>query len=45
MPNPSLSTILWTDLTIPNAEGVRDSYKALVGWECWPLDTPAPAAT
>jgi len=43
MPNPILGPILWTDLTIPNAEGVRDSYKA-VGWECWPVDIPPPAA-
>ena len=45
MPNPSLGPILWTDLTIPSAEEVRDSYKAVVGWECWPVDIPPPAAT
>jgi len=38
MPNPNLGTILWTDLTIPNAEEVRDFYKAVAGWESSPVD-------
>jgi predicted enzyme related to lactoylglutathione lyase len=38
MPNPNLGTILWTDLTIPNAEEVRDFYKAVVGWDSSPVD-------
>jgi hypothetical protein len=38
MPNPNLGAILWTDLTIPNAEEVRDFYKAVVGWESSPVD-------
>jgi hypothetical protein len=28
-----LGAIGWQDLTVPNAERVRDSYKAVVGWE------------
>jgi predicted enzyme related to lactoylglutathione lyase len=24
--------VIWTDLTVPNASGVRDFYKAVVGW-------------
>lgn len=31
-------TILWTDLTVPNAEQVRDFYSQVVGWK------PAPVA-
>ena len=26
-------TIVWRDLTVPNAEDVRDFYKAVVGWD------------
>lgn len=29
--------IVWTDLTIPNAEEVKDFYKGVVGWEIQPL--------
>lgn len=25
--------VVWTDLTVPDAENVRDFYKAVVGWE------------
>ncbi len=28
-----IGTIVWTDLTIPNAEEVRDFYKEVVGWQ------------
>ena len=38
MTNPNLGAILWTDLTIPNAEEVRDFYQAVVGWETAPVD-------
>jgi uncharacterized protein len=29
---PSVGTIGWVDLTVPNASEVRDFYKAVVGW-------------
>jgi uncharacterized protein len=29
-------TIAWQDLTVPNAEQVRDFYLAVVGWEAKP---------
>jgi len=31
-------TIGWTDLTIEDAEGVRDFYSAVVGWEAQGVD-------
>lgn len=31
MPEPG--TIAWVDLTVPNADEVRDFYTAVVGWE------------
>jgi predicted enzyme related to lactoylglutathione lyase len=30
---PATGAITWTDLTVPNAEGVRDFYAAVVGWK------------
>ncbi len=35
---PAAGTICWTDLTVPDAEGVRDFYRAVVGWEAAPED-------
>jgi len=35
---PRPGSIGWFDLTVPDAEGVRDFYAAVVGW------TPAPVA-
>ncbi|MEM9989734.1 MAG: VOC family protein [Pseudomonadota bacterium] len=32
MTNTPLGQILWTDLTVNDAEGVRDFYKAVLGW-------------
>lgn len=29
---PRFGSIIWTDLTIPNAEEVRDFYTGVVGW-------------
>ena len=29
---PAVGTITWRDLTVPNAEQVRDFYQAVVGW-------------
>ena len=30
---PAPGTITWQDLTVPDAEQVRDFYRAVVGWE------------
>ncbi len=30
--------ISWTDLTIPNADAVRDFYVSVVGWKVEPVD-------
>ena len=35
---PKTGSIMWTDLTVPNADAVRDFYKQVVGWEATPLD-------
>ena len=33
MPKPKPGTIGWTDLTVPNADEVRDFYAAVAGWK------------
>ena len=33
-----VGTIAWTDLTVPDAAGVREFYEAVVGWTATPLD-------
>lgn len=35
---PKVGTIAWRDLTVPNAEQVRDFYKGVVGWDSSPQD-------
>jgi predicted enzyme related to lactoylglutathione lyase len=35
---PRTGLIKWVDLTVDNAEEVRDFYKAVVGWESQGLD-------
>jgi uncharacterized protein len=30
--------IVWTDLTVPDAERVRDFYSAVTGWRAEPVD-------
>jgi predicted enzyme related to lactoylglutathione lyase len=35
---PPPGAISWTDLTIPNADEVRDFYAEVVGWTAEPLD-------
>lgn len=35
---PEVGTITWTDLTVPNAEAVRDFYSKVVGWKSAPVD-------
>jgi predicted enzyme related to lactoylglutathione lyase len=37
-PPPTLGTIGWADVTIPNADDVRDFYAAVVGWTFEGLD-------
>jgi predicted enzyme related to lactoylglutathione lyase len=32
MPKPEVGTIGWIDLSVPNADKVRDFYKGVVGW-------------
>ena len=36
-PAPPLGSIGWVDLTIPNADEVRDFYAAVAGWQATPL--------
>ena len=36
-PKPKVGTIAWTDLTVPNADEVRDFYAAVTGWKPEPL--------
>ncbi len=36
-PKP-VGSITWTDLTVPNADEVRDFYSSVVGWKPSPLD-------
>lgn len=35
---PEAGTIGWRDLTVPDAEGVRDFYEQVVGWCHEPVD-------
>ena len=37
-PTPSPGSILWTDLTVPNAEAVRDFYREVAGWGVSPVE-------
>ena len=30
---PAAGTIVWTDLSVPNASVVRDFYSQVIGWE------------
>ncbi len=38
MSENKLAKIGWIDLTVPDADGVRDFYKAVVGWETMGID-------
>lgn len=38
MTQPNLGRIVWTDLTVPNAEAIRDFYAEVVGWKPEPVD-------
>jgi hypothetical protein len=35
---PRTGSITWTDLTVANADEIRDFYKQVVGWESTALD-------
>ena len=35
---PAVGTIAWMDLTVPDAERVRDFYAAVAGWQPEPVD-------
>lgn len=35
---PEIGSITWFDLTVPDAEAVRDFYAAVVGWRPEPVD-------
>lgn len=35
---PEIGSIGWIDLTVPDAGGLRDFYRAVVGWEADPVD-------
>jgi predicted enzyme related to lactoylglutathione lyase len=35
---PQPGMIVWTDLTVTNAEELRDFYSEVVGWEASPVD-------
>ena len=37
-PRPPVGTIAWRDLTVKNADEVRDFYKKVVGWKVVPID-------
>jgi predicted enzyme related to lactoylglutathione lyase len=35
---PEIGAITWTDLTVPDADDVRDFYSEIVGWKFEPVD-------
>ena len=35
---PAVGSVAWCDLTVPNAEAIRDFYSRVVGWKAEPLD-------
>ena len=37
-PTPPPGTVAWTDLTVPDAEGIREFYQQVVGWTPEPVD-------
>lgn len=38
MDKPAPGSISWTDLTVPDAQRVRDFYQAVAGWTAAPVD-------
>ena len=37
-PSPEIGTLVWTDLTVPDAESIRDFYGAVIGWSHSPVE-------
>lgn len=37
-PKPPIGSIAWCDLTVPDADDVRDFYQEVVGWSAVPVD-------
>jgi predicted enzyme related to lactoylglutathione lyase len=37
-PKPGVGSVAWIDLTVPNAEEIRDFYAEIVGWKPEPVD-------
>jgi uncharacterized protein len=37
---PEVGSITWFDLTIPNADKVKDFYSKVVGWKATPVSQP-----
>jgi len=35
---PAIGTVAWFDLTVPEAESIRDFYADVIGWQAEPLD-------
>jgi len=35
---PEVGTIVWRDITVADAEGLREFYRAVVGWEVKPVE-------
>jgi uncharacterized protein len=35
---PAVGTVTWFDLTVPDADKLRDFYKAVVGWKPEPVE-------
>lgn len=33
-----IGTVIWTDITVPNADEVRDFYQAVIGWKIFDVD-------
>ena len=36
--SPKVGTIVWRDLTVDDAEDIRDFYRAVVGWHAEPVE-------
>jgi len=41
-PKQVIGEIVWRDLTVDDASGVRDFYADVVGWQTMGMDMPAP---
>ena len=41
-PDEIVGQVVWRDLTVDDADGVRDFYAEVVGWKVTPLGMPAP---